>query len=61
MERNATADNTTEEEEGKGEGLDTGSQASNTTEITPTEITPTDAKPTDVKPTDSPVKDKMVN
>ena len=56
MERNATADNTTEEEEGKGEGLDTGSQASNTTEITPT-----DAKPTDVKPTDSPVKDKMVN
>ena len=55
LEKNATADNVTKEEE-KGEGFNTDTQGSSNT----TTITPTDVKPTEAEPTESPNKDKMV-
>ena len=60
LEKNATADNVTKEEE-KGEGFNTDTQGnSNTTTITPTDGKPTDVKPTEAEPTESPNKDKTV-
>ena len=60
LEKNATADNVTKEEE-KGEGFNTDTLgSSNTTKIIPTDGKPTDTKPNEVEPTESPNKDKMV-
>ena len=60
LDKNATADNVSKEEE-KGEGFNTDSQgSSNTTETTPTDGKPTEAEPSEPEPTESPNKDKKV-